>query len=111
VLAPTLITNQSEYDDFLAQCGADTFGDPTVAPSVDFGSRVLFAAVGFETVDLGFTYARQTADGIHVGVTRRVYCGGAAPPDSVLLVEMDATALSVVQDVCSEGMCSGELPP
>jgi hypothetical protein len=112
LLAPTLITNQQELDDFVLQCGQPAIGiDPLVAPAVDFDSRVLFAAIGRETTDFTFEYAVETGDGIHVGATQHAYCGGAAPPDSVLLVEMEATPLVIAQDSCYSGMCTGPLPP
>lgn len=112
VLSSTLITSQEELDDFATACGRPALANsPLVVPEVDFESRVLFAVVGYETLSVSFDYAVTTADGIHVGATREAYCGGAAPPDSVLFVEMDPPSVPVVHDSCSHGECTGPLPP
>lgn len=102
---PRLITTAEEYTDFINGC------DGTPAEELDFDGHVYFAAVVPERTAVDFAYAVETNDGVHVGVQAEAYCGGPAPPTTVLLIEFDPTDAEFIQDRCDTGMCDPNLTP
>jgi hypothetical protein len=102
---PRLIATEGEYMDFVNGCGG------TPAEELDFDGHVYFAAVVPERTVVNFAYAVETNDGVHVGVQAQAYCGGAAPPTTVLLIEFDPIDTEFIQDRCDTGMCDPDLLP
>lgn len=101
----TLIENETEFQDFFSCLNS--------APSgIDFGMNRLFAAVASERTEAELSYVVDMGDRIHVGIQSPVYCGGAAPPDTLVLVLLPAGATPVQQDaLCTVGECVGPPAP
>jgi hypothetical protein len=105
-IEPTLITSTAELEDIITRCASF---DASPVPSFDFETGVLFAAVVGQRPTITVAYAIQTESDILIGIDAPAYCGGAAPGDGLIFVEMVTPPLPVVQDTCFTGMCSG--PP
>jgi hypothetical protein len=70
---------------------------------------VVYIGVFPERTSARFNYAVQTSGNIHVGLESDAYCGGAAPPDAVVVLQLNGTDgnTPVIEDLCTLGQCSG----
>jgi hypothetical protein len=85
--------------------------DPGTTLGVDFATERVFVAVIFNNPVLEVQDVRRVGeeDGLTVYLTTEVYCGGARPPDSSVLVVLPAGDAPVLESVCQRGVCVG--PP
>lgn len=80
--------------------------------SIDFDQSMVFITSVPERPDAEFDYAIRSNKCIVIGLHALAYCGGAAPPSSVFLVELPRSEDEVSHDVCYTGDCgAGPFPP
>ncbi len=101
-----LVETAEEYENLANQCGA--FSD---TPEFAAGHRVYVAFIPERPI-VTFLHAVNTGAEIVVGVEAPAYCGGAAPPTSMLTLDLDDDSTTPVRlDVCYTGECGDILPP
>lgn len=107
-----VLRTELAYDEFVEQV-LPRCGGGFDAPRVDFDSTMLFVAMVAERPNAEFLHAVVTEqDGIMVGFEGPAYCGGAAPPSSLFLLELPRSGHDVTYDVCYTGDCGdGPFPP
>jgi hypothetical protein len=94
-------TSQEELDAALAYCGLQV--------EASFDGSVVYVGVFPERLAARFGYAVVVEDTLQLGLESDAYCGGAAPPDSIIVLQLNGVSaeLPVVTDYCTLGECSG----
>lgn len=97
-----MVTSQEALDAALAYC-------EIVIDQVSFDGNVVYIGVFPERTTARFNYAVQTDGTIYLGLESDVYCGGAAPPDAVVVLQFNDIGgnTPVFEDLCTLGECSG----
>lgn len=97
-----LVTSQEELDAALPYCRV-------VLDEVSFEGNVVYVGVFPERTAARFNYAVQTNGTIYLGLESDAYCGGAAPPDAVVVLQFAGASgnTPVIEDLCTLGECSG----
>lgn len=96
------VASQAELDDVAAACGV-------VAPTATFDGNLVYVSISTDQLWARFASAVATNDGVHLGLETDAYCGGANPPNAIVVVELSGVAnnANVVTDLCIAGECSG----
>lgn len=102
---------EAEYD-LLFETSLSQCDGLIQAADIDFNTSMVFVASVAQRPDAEFAYAVRSDEGIVIGLHAPAYCGGAAPPSSVFLIELPQSEDEVSHEVCYTGDCGdGPFPP
>lgn len=102
---------EAEYD-LLFETSLSQCDGLVQAADIDFNTSMVFVASVAQRPDAEFAYAVRSDEGIVIGLHAPAYCGGAAPPSSVFLIELPQSEDEVSHEVCYTGDCGdGPFPP
>src|SRR5690606_34116398 len=102
---------EAEYD-LLFETSLSQCDGLIQAADIDFNTSMVFVASVAQRPDAEFAYAVRSDEGIVIGLHAPAYCGGAAPPSSVFLIELPQSEDEVSHEVCYTGDCgAGPFPP
>jgi hypothetical protein len=93
-----LIESKAEFHD-LFDCMS-----PSIAPGIDFAEHRLALVNVRQNPHPSLLWLAEGSE-ITIGVKVPAYCGGAAPPDTLLMVLVPANGLPVTPELCRVGEC------
>lgn len=103
---PQVLETADDLEAFLVGC------DAAVARLPDFEKFTVFGAVVPERPYASLAYVVEDEGVFHVGVQAAAYCGGAAPPNTLFVLEIEPSGANVEQVRCPDtGMCDPDLLP
>jgi hypothetical protein len=96
------VASQEELDAVLAACGV-------TAISPNFEGNLVYVAISTDRPWASFDSAVATEDGVYLALKTNAYCGGANPPNAIVVVELQGLDgnSNVTTDLCIQGECSG----